>query len=389
MEHLPVHVADEVLLGGPVHYRWMYPFERFIYRLKNMVGNKSQVSSSIVMAYLQLEITFLGTDYIGTEYKTKERRIKRNEIIAHALDDEHISIYNYPGHGGKRTCTRRLSDQEFNKATHYVLSNTPEMDIHLRDFDAYIRQRYPTYSENQVYNRILSDLPAWLQKHIWEIRANCEVLDWIHHLSLGFDNRVTCTNTYKVNNYKFCTEGFNEGKRKTYCQVQLRVEGGGYFYGVIEEIINMWCLHNPSLKVVLFKCCWIDPRYVNSFPSTGLIEANKYRVYEPYDPFILAQQAEQVYFVDFPGQQQRTYEGWVAVCRVKPTNAIDLSVADIPFQDDGESSSVLPIVEESGNLGDLASEFVNVYNSEDENDQSSDSQLEVSTGTDYSKSESD
>ncbi|CAM9000171.1 unnamed protein product [Rhodiola kirilowii] len=67
MEHLPVHVADEVLLGGLVHYRWMYPFERFIYRLKNMVGNKSQVSSSIVMAYLQLEITFLGSDYIGPE----------------------------------------------------------------------------------------------------------------------------------------------------------------------------------------------------------------------------------------------------------------------------------------------------------------------------------
>ncbi|CAM8951683.1 unnamed protein product [Rhodiola kirilowii] len=32
MEHLPIHLADEVLFGRPVHYRWMYPFERFIYR---------------------------------------------------------------------------------------------------------------------------------------------------------------------------------------------------------------------------------------------------------------------------------------------------------------------------------------------------------------------
>jgi len=28
MEHLPVHLAYEAKLGGHVHYRWMYPFER-------------------------------------------------------------------------------------------------------------------------------------------------------------------------------------------------------------------------------------------------------------------------------------------------------------------------------------------------------------------------
>ena len=28
MEHLPVHLAEEAQLGGPVQYRWMYPFER-------------------------------------------------------------------------------------------------------------------------------------------------------------------------------------------------------------------------------------------------------------------------------------------------------------------------------------------------------------------------
>lgn len=28
MEHLPIHLAEEALLGGPVQYRWMFPFER-------------------------------------------------------------------------------------------------------------------------------------------------------------------------------------------------------------------------------------------------------------------------------------------------------------------------------------------------------------------------
>lgn len=28
MEHLPVHLAYEARIAGPVQYRWMYPFER-------------------------------------------------------------------------------------------------------------------------------------------------------------------------------------------------------------------------------------------------------------------------------------------------------------------------------------------------------------------------
>ena len=28
MEHLPIHLAYEARLGGPIQYRWMYQFER-------------------------------------------------------------------------------------------------------------------------------------------------------------------------------------------------------------------------------------------------------------------------------------------------------------------------------------------------------------------------
>ena len=34
MEHLPDHIAFEARTCGPPHYRWMYPFERFIQYLK-------------------------------------------------------------------------------------------------------------------------------------------------------------------------------------------------------------------------------------------------------------------------------------------------------------------------------------------------------------------
>ncbi|KAL9686803.1 hypothetical protein QQ045_031196 [Rhodiola kirilowii] len=121
------------------------------------------------------------------------------------------------------------------------------------------------------------------------------------------------------------------------------------------------------MKVVLFKCRWFDPRYVVSLPANGIVEVNTRRIYLAYDPFILAQQADQLYFTDFPGQPNKITQGWVAVCRVKPTNAIDLNVSELAFQEDVEPNSQIPFVNVFSAYEELADNVVNVYdNTEDE-----------------------
>ncbi|CAH1441095.1 unnamed protein product [Lactuca virosa] len=52
MEHLPIHLPYEAMIAGPVQYRWMYPFERFLHQLKKDVKNKARVEGSICNAYL-------------------------------------------------------------------------------------------------------------------------------------------------------------------------------------------------------------------------------------------------------------------------------------------------------------------------------------------------
>ncbi|XP_050142219.1 uncharacterized protein LOC126618178 [Malus sylvestris] len=42
MVHLPVHLADEAALAGPVPYRWMYPIEWYLQTLKRYVRNKGR-----------------------------------------------------------------------------------------------------------------------------------------------------------------------------------------------------------------------------------------------------------------------------------------------------------------------------------------------------------
>jgi len=42
MEHVPVHLAQEAYLGGPVHYKCMHPFEKFF----NWLKRKRRISLS-------------------------------------------------------------------------------------------------------------------------------------------------------------------------------------------------------------------------------------------------------------------------------------------------------------------------------------------------------
>ncbi|CAM8936832.1 unnamed protein product [Rhodiola kirilowii] len=372
MVHLPIHLVDEVLLGGPVHYRWMYPFERFIYHLKQLgqKGNRAEVEASSVNAYIQLETSYLGSDYLDPELTTTGIRFQRNEVVTSDFEDPQISIYNYPGVSGSKIKRRVLDSREFKKATHYIFSNTPELEQYLALFDTGLRQRRPRINDQQIYNAILTEFPEWLYSHVWELGETLALPQWIHSLSAGFQSHVACSATYKVNNYKFHIESHGEGRNTVNSHVYVKGTEGTHYYGVIEEIIHMRCRTNHRLKVVLFKCHWYDPQFVRSYPSNGIVIVKTHRPYPHYDPYILAQQAVQVYYVMFLGLAGQNNQGWVAICPVKPTNAIDMEVANVPFQDEGQMGTELPVlVNEIGSYGNLADDEVYEYTEEDGNDE--------------------
>jgi hypothetical protein len=43
MQHLIVHLAWEALVGEPVQFRWMYPIERALKKLRASIRNKARV----------------------------------------------------------------------------------------------------------------------------------------------------------------------------------------------------------------------------------------------------------------------------------------------------------------------------------------------------------
>ncbi|XP_042453932.1 uncharacterized protein LOC122038310 [Zingiber officinale] len=65
MLHLTVHLIHEVQLCGPVYFRWMYPFERYMKVLKSYVGSRKYPEGCIVRRYAAEEAVEFCSEYLN------------------------------------------------------------------------------------------------------------------------------------------------------------------------------------------------------------------------------------------------------------------------------------------------------------------------------------
>jgi hypothetical protein len=90
MIHLMVHLVREVRLCGPVHYRWMYPFERYMKTLKGYVRNHYRPEGCIAECYVAEEALEFCTDYlkntksIGNTYERVDERNRTGKPLSGA-----------------------------------------------------------------------------------------------------------------------------------------------------------------------------------------------------------------------------------------------------------------------------------------------------------------
>ena len=120
------------------------------------------------------------------------------------------------------------------------------------------------------------------------------------------------------------------------------------YYGLLEDVIEL-DYYNPSNKetrVVLFKCHWFDPvenRGWRRHKQYDLVEIHNNRRFTTYEPFILASQAQQVYFAEYACKtKERQY--WRVVYKIRPQRSIDSP--DILYQET-EILTIHPITADS------------------------------------------
>ena len=64
MVYLSIHLGKEALMCGPVHFRWMYPFERYMKTLKDYVRNYARPEGCIAESYLAKEAVMKKSGHI-------------------------------------------------------------------------------------------------------------------------------------------------------------------------------------------------------------------------------------------------------------------------------------------------------------------------------------
>ena len=102
MMHLPIHLPNEVRLGGPVQFRCMYPIERYLCRLKSYVRNKAYLEGSIAKGYLAEDALTFCLRYLHKDVVTRLNRIRRNDE-GNFCDVDSVDYFSSFGHplGGK------------------------------------------------------------------------------------------------------------------------------------------------------------------------------------------------------------------------------------------------------------------------------------------------
>ncbi|XP_025662015.1 uncharacterized protein [Arachis hypogaea] len=278
MVHLTVHLVDELKLGGPVHYRWMYPIERYLGRLKQYVRNRAQAEGSIVEGYLSEEILTFCSRYLDNT----ETRINR------------------PASETKR----KLRDQT---RSHFKIDRV----VHA-----------------EFSSRFKREVPIDSTVHSKEMKL----------LACGAMLQARRFGSYNVNGYKFRTITKEDGLKTQNSGVYVSSNTRSYasmcdnrvavgsvpYYGKIVDIIEL--NYSCHFTVVLFKCIWADTTTSRGIKEDhlSLISINFARPIHTGDReedelYILASEAQLVYYVRDEVDQE-----WSVVVHVKPRDLYDM-----------------------------------------------------------------
>ncbi|XP_074577237.1 uncharacterized protein LOC141833653 [Curcuma longa] len=332
MEHLLVHLPYEAKVGGPVHYRWMYPFERFLYHLKRKVKNKAHVEASIVNAYIVEEVTTFASYYFEPHVKSKRQRPGRNDEGPIDQNLKSFSIFNYLGRPSGQCKERYLTGQELRAAQTYILLNCPEVTPYFEIF----QQLYSEMSAQDFDRYCDEEFAPWFKSYVYDNQAHLEH-EFLFHLSWGPKALVRTWPAYFINGYIFHTQEYGMGKSTMNSGVCVqssendRASASNDFYGLLDEIIEIE-YPGPEMKVILFMCRWFDPiRGMKVHPQYKLVEINHKRFYRRYEPFVLAQQAIQVFYASYPSLRRDKIDWWV-VCKTKARSKIEERWEDIAYQ---------------------------------------------------------
>ncbi|CAD6269634.1 unnamed protein product [Miscanthus lutarioriparius] len=208
---------------------------------------------------------------------------------------------------GNRYCEMEMN--ELNKAQAYVLKNCEEASPYTGIHKEYLR----TQSTKNVDKSHEKEFFQWFKNHISTMysKGDPSISDELFDLARGPDTRVTHFSSYMDNGWRFNTRDRDALFQAQNSGVFVKGDegtGNKDYFGVLTDIVEL--LYGTH-KVVLFKCEWWDVHTTRGVKEDkyGFIMINTTRRLSTDEPYVLASQAEQVYYVNDTQDPK-----WYVVC---------------------------------------------------------------------------
>ena len=166
------------------------------------------------------------------------------------------------------------------------------------------------------------------------------------------------------------------------------------YYGRLVEVIKLEYPTWPVKKTVLFKCEWFDITEnvgIKIHRQYKLVDINHTRRYASDESFVLAMQASQVYYVEYPSLRRHN-RAWWAVCKIQARGVIELpnesraSTVE-PFQEQEIETEPFAVISESESiqLQDPSAELIDIC----DDDLQSDNEEELLSETEAENDDDD
>ncbi|KAH9697062.1 hypothetical protein KPL71_023450 [Citrus sinensis] len=324
-----LNIKDEAKIAGPVQYRWMYPIERELRKLKSYVRNKCHPEGSIAEGYLAEEcLTFCSRYLSGIETKF-------NQPLRNADNEEgnfeSLSIFSKTGRGMGKEEIIFLDPLILSQAHRYVLFNCEEVTPFIKQIDI---------------TRIHSEqFPKWFETEVKRVQQEGDnaVSEDLKRLAQGPNRMISRFKKYMINGFRFRIKEVdlksktqNSGvvvtaKTSSFASAKDKnpILGDVSYFGRLTDVVELD--YYGGRTVTLFKCDWVD---VNSGrgikkDELGFTLVNLNSSLNTDEPFVLATQAIQVFYVADPVEKD-----WHVAVITKPRDLFNMEENEIG--DDGE-----------------------------------------------------
>jgi hypothetical protein len=290
MEHLMIHMVEQITELGPMYFHQMWMYERFMSILNGYMRNKVFPEGSMIESYHTEESVDCCIDY------------KKDKRAIGLPESQHEGKLSGKGTIGRERFIDE-DNQQLEKAHASVLQQLAIVGPFIMQHENEIREENDSRAEDWVIKEQKRRFPSWLKEHGNLFQENSIDDTTLTRLATDLSSNVTSCKAYKINGYTYYTKA-KDNKNVAYQNSGVRIDAidksgnNIIYYGFIEEI---WELdYGESIRFPVFRCQWVKHPNGVTNDNYGLTLVDLANVGYKDDPWVLVEHVAQVSYIADP-----------------------------------------------------------------------------------------